>query len=135
MNTIDHNKKSPLARVELPAGLFADVLARVHAEQAKAARRTFFVFVGVVSFSFVAMIPALWYLYRSVTESGIFQYMTLIFSDSAMALTYWREFSLLIAESLPLVGLVAFLSAAGLFLWSFRKALGARGQFVALAAV
>ncbi len=65
--------------------------------------------VGSVSALFVSV----WGLYSASTlllqelaQSGLFQYASLLFSDTSLLATYAKDFSYLILESLPVVALI-----------------------------
>jgi hypothetical protein len=98
--------------------LLASIIGRIHREQIRLARKRFvaFVFASLASLSGVVAVAVL--LIRSFVSSGSYHYLSLIFSDGASLLSYWKEIALFMAESLPAVGL-AFLFGAGLlFVWS-----------------
>ncbi len=112
-----------LAQVEPPEGLGGEILVRVKAEEKKLERVRIFVFGGstVVSFGF-----SLWtvtYLIGSFQQTGFWQYLSLLFFENGAILTYWRELSLSLAESLPVTGLVITLVSIGFFIWSSANAL------------
>ncbi len=54
--------------------------------------------------------------------TGFDQYLSLAFSDSSVLITYWKELSLSLVESLPLMAVMLVLGALGLFIWSSAKA-------------
>ncbi len=62
-------------------------------------------------------------LIQSSNQSGFFQYLSLLFSDSATFFSYWKEFAFSLAESLPLMSVVLLLSVVAVFLWSTSRAL------------
>lgn len=98
--------------------LLASIMRRISREQIRIARRRFVVFglASITSLSGVVGVAVL--LVRSFVNSGSYHYFSLIFSDGASLLSYWKEATLFVAESLPVLGL-AFLFGAGLlFLWS-----------------
>ena len=107
--------------VETPKGLETKITARIKNEEKKMTRIRIFVFGGSSVASFVFSLWAIIYLVKNLKESGFWQYFSLIFSENGAILSYWRELSLSLVESLPVVSLIIFLSAVGLFIWSFTK--------------
>jgi hypothetical protein len=109
--------------IEPPKGLEEQIINRISIEEKRLARIRIFVFGGssVVSFGF-----SLWaviYLANSIKETGFWQYLSLIFSENGAIFAYWRELSLSLAESLPIVGFITFFIAIGFFIWSFTNML------------
>jgi hypothetical protein len=105
--------------IEPPKGLGGQILTRINTEEKRLAKIRVFAFggSGIVSFSFSFW--AIIYLVNSIKESGFWQYLSLIFSENGAVLaSYWRELSFSLIESLPIVGLMIFLGAIGLFIWS-----------------
>ena len=78
---------------------------------------------GLVSLiSFAGIIPAVSYVLKSLSTSGLYEYISLIFSNTE-TLAYWKELSLSILESMPFLGLAMGLGVLGIFLWSLLKTL------------
>jgi hypothetical protein len=89
--------------------LFEGILLRVETEDVRQAR-TRLGFLGVVSLtSFVALVPAFQYALNGFYQSGFYQYFSLLFSDGATLLPYWKEFAFSLIETLPIVEITAFL--------------------------
>jgi len=87
-------------------------------------------FTGVASL--VTLIPVFQMLLDDLAHSGFYDYFSLIFSDSGMMFSYWKEFTLSLAESLPMMSIIFTLSLIFIFLLSFRyvmKQIG-RNQFI-----
>ena len=51
--------------------------------------------------SFVALFPIFVNMVQQLQASGFLNYFSLLFTDGGAMATYWREFSLSLAESLP----------------------------------
>jgi hypothetical protein len=107
--------------VEPPKGLAGRVLAMISMEEKRMAKVRTWIFGSASVASFGLSLWAVIYLVESVKQSGFWQYFSLIFTDK-VALTYWRELSLSLVESLPIVSVIVFLAAVGFFIWSFSKA-------------
>ena len=61
------------------------------------------------------------YLRKQFATSGFFQYVSLAFSDGSLFATYWREYLLSLADSLPVASLGASLFLLLSLLFSIRK--------------
>jgi len=60
--------------------------------------------------SAVGLIPAFEMLLNNLAQSGFSEYFSLIFSDGGSMLTYWKELSFSLAESLPVMSIILTLS-------------------------
>jgi hypothetical protein len=97
------------------------ILKRVTAERKRAAKRQV-IFVGTLAAgSFIGIIPILMSLVNSFIQSDAYQYLSLVVSDNVALISFWKEILLSLAESLPLLGLAAFLFTFVIFLWSSAK--------------
>jgi hypothetical protein len=67
-----------------------------------------FSFIGLISF--VGLIPTFQILLSNLSHSGFYEYFSLIFSDGGTMLSYWKELSLSLAESLPTMSIIFTLS-------------------------
>ncbi|MCM2338978.1 MAG: hypothetical protein NDI62_00775 [Burkholderiales bacterium] len=65
-------------------------------------------FIGILSLA--SFIPAWNILSSDLSQSGIFEYISLAFSNSGLVLSYWKEFTLSIVESIPTGSIVLSLS-------------------------
>lgn len=78
-------------------------------------------FYGVLSlFSLVLLILSVDYVINYISTSGIFAYVTLIFTNIEV-LSYWKDLSMSVIESLPFFGLMFGFGVLGIFLWSLIK--------------
>ena len=108
--------------VELPARLFSDILVRIRArEQCLRTLRFTLSFVSAL-ISFTLIIPAIRLVGQELSQSGFYSYLSLIFSDGGAVLSSWKEFALLLAESLRPMG-IAFFLATTFFLISSLKSM------------
>jgi hypothetical protein len=67
-----------------------------------------FALVGLTSF--VGLVPTFKMLLSDLTQSGFYEYFSLLFSDTGSIFSYWKEFFLSLAESLPVVSIISALS-------------------------
>lgn len=117
-----------LTSIEPPQRLLSDILLRIKQAQKRAIKIRLVILGVVVLSSAGAAIPAFQYSAREFYQSGFYQYLLLLFSDSGAVLEYWKEFGLSLAESLPVPGAAALLSvlfvllgAMELILKNFKK--------------
>jgi hypothetical protein len=65
---------------------------------------------SVLFASLIGLVPAFQILLSGLAHSGFYEYFSLIFSDGGSMITYWKELSLSLAESLPVMSIVFALS-------------------------
>lgn len=111
-----------LPEIAPPTGLHGAILARIERVQKRSARLWFAGMSVIAASSFAVLVPAFRYTAEEGYRSGSYHYLSLLFSDSSAAFLYWREFMLVIAESLPLVETSVFLGMLFVSLASFRLA-------------
>lgn len=106
--------------VEVPENLSEKIINRIGLVEKRFARTRLVFFGALALASVIAFIPALKYLINDFSNSGFYQYLSLIFSDSEVILASWREFSLSLAESLPFLSIAALFSVIFALLWSLK---------------
>jgi len=100
-----------------------DIWYAIQAKQAKSLKIQSLVYgiIGVLSLGcFVFMI---FYMKKQFALSGFFQYVSLIFSDGNLFASYWKEYLLSLADSLPVASLGASVFLLVSILVSIRKLL------------
>lgn len=109
-----------ISHVKPPEGLSEVIYARIEGIKRRQAkiRIAYASFAGAVSL--VASIPALQYCISSFTETGFWQYLSLLFSDGGVAIIYWKELLLSLAESLPVLGSAIILALAFVIVGSLK---------------
>lgn len=112
-----------LHKIELPQGIYETIISRVHLEMVNKARLQSLLWGSAVFVSLVASIPAINYVHTELTNSGFYQYSSLIYSDGNLFLSNWKEFSLSLIESLPVVGMAMFLVIVALLMEFFKLAI------------
>jgi hypothetical protein len=85
-----------------PATLFPAILARIEAEKRRLARIRLAFFGATTFASASALVPIARFLGEGFARSGFTEYFSLVFSDSAVAVLYWKELALSLAQALPL---------------------------------
>jgi len=101
---------SSLNEQEIPQNLSGDILVSINKQIKKTAQINLIFFSVFGLLSFFALIPTSRYFITELQKSGFQQYLSLIFSDGQSILNYWKEFSLLLAESIPLISIALVLS-------------------------
>jgi hypothetical protein len=74
------------------------------------ARLKLILFSIIGAISIAGLIPAIKALSSDVSASGLFDYLSLAFSSGSSVFSYWKEFSLSIVESLPLMSIMLSLT-------------------------
>jgi hypothetical protein len=104
------NNKTFFTEINPPEGLSASILLRIEMERHRIARVRFIGMGAVAGLSAVAMIPTAQYTMAEFYQSGFYQYSSLLLSDGGSLLLYWKEFTLTLAESAPLLGITLSLA-------------------------
>ena len=102
-------------------GLSDDILCAIQVKQAKSLKIQSIIYgiVGILSLGgFVFMS---FYIKQQFNSSGFFQYASLVFSDASLFATYWKEYLLSLADSLPVASLGALSFLLFSMLISLRK--------------
>ena len=84
------------------------------------ARIKIWVFSSIGLASLLGLIPAFKVLSNDLMESGFYEYLSLIFSNSNSIASHWRELSLSLAESLPTASIALSLSLILIFFLSLK---------------
>ncbi|MBU6431075.1 MAG: hypothetical protein KGJ58_02540 [Patescibacteria group bacterium] len=112
-----------LERFEPSRKLFSLVTARIYLAQRRSARIRL-IFGGMMAIaSFAAIVSSFQYAIREFYQSGFYEYFSFLLSDSGYVLSSWKEFSVSLAESLPLTSITIFLAAVFAFLVSAKLAI------------
>lgn len=78
-------------------------------------------FFSSISFlSTVGLYSMLQILFHDLAQSGIYQYISLAFSDTGSVVTFWKEFAFSIADALPIVSITLSLSLLFTFFLAVR---------------
>lgn len=102
------------------AQLQDNIWQSVVAHDKKITRIKFYLFACVGLVSLYGLIVASHTLSNDLTRSGIFEYISLMFSSTGLAMTYWKELSFSIAESLPITSIIFILSILFVFFFSLK---------------
>ncbi len=102
---------SGLDQVEPPARLLDTVLVRIEGERRRSARRRLVLSACLGLASLSALFPAVSYLVRDLAGSVFGRYLALLVSDGSYLVSFWSEYLMSLAESLPLTSLAGVLAA------------------------
>lgn len=112
-----------LTKIETPENLGERILVRINLEEKKRALWRLALFAPLALASSVGVFFAFLYATQEVAQSGFLQYLSVAVSDGGTALAYWKELSVLLAESAPILGTVVFLGAILVLLGSLKSAI------------
>lgn len=103
-------------------GLEQDIISKIKGLERRSlmVKQSLYFFLSIMSF--IGTIFSISYLINIIKVSGAFEYASLIFYDISM-ISYWKELSLSVAESVPFLALAVSLSIIGIFTWSLLKAM------------
>lgn len=110
-----------LTKIETPENLSERILARINLEEKRRAEWRLAFFAPLALASSVGVVFAFQYAAQEVAQSGFLQYLSAAVSDGGMALAYWKELSVLLAESAPIFGVVVLLGAILVLLGSLKS--------------
>lgn len=107
--------------VKMPDQLESMIMQEIAVKSRRRARLHVIEF-GVLNLgSIIGGIAAVLFLLKGFAQSGLSDYISLLFSDSSSMISIWKELILSVAESTPFISTAAFLTAILLFLWSLGK--------------
>ena len=98
-------------------GLEGQILARIRT----LARRRAYAWAGLGTASGLSLLYAIVYTNQAFSANGSYEYLSLFFSDAGSLVSNWYEFSLALAESLPITEITLSLLGFLALLWSVDK--------------
>jgi len=121
MNKDYENSFADIVLLEPPEGLYEKILQRIRNERNLLALRRRFVFFSILLVGSVAVfIPTLKAVQTGLYESGFSYFISLIFSDFEIIISYWQSFVMLLLGALPAMSLVLLFTAIFAFLASIK---------------
>ena len=102
-------------------GLTDTVMARIAKRRIASFRAAAALHGSVLLAAIIGLIPAFRYASASAAQSGFSQYISLIASDGGSLIAYWKQFSLIILESAPLVAGAIMLGILLIVAYTARK--------------
>lgn len=107
-----------MEKIQPPQDLKKNILLGIAKEEFRRAKVYFTVVATVLPASLVAVFLSGKYLMNSFYESGFHDYFSLLFSGDSTVLTYWKELTYSLVETMPVVGTIVFLIAFSFLVWS-----------------
>ncbi|MFA5744687.1 MAG: hypothetical protein WC887_00505 [Candidatus Paceibacterota bacterium] len=107
-------------QLELPKGLRRRIFASIRREEIRRARIYVVISLTTIVVSLCGVIFAGIYMVQGFYRSSFYSYFSLLFSDPDIAFSYWREFSLSLIETAPVVEIILSLVAIVSMLISIR---------------
>jgi hypothetical protein len=98
------------AKYEPDPGLAFSVWRTIITREKRITRIKLWSLSVILFVSTLGLIPAFQMLLNNLAHSGFYEYFSLIFSDGGSMMTYWKEFSFSLVESLPTLSIVLTLS-------------------------
>ena len=95
-----------LIKYEMDENLNENIWHTICEKNKKIIKIKLYIFSSLLAGSILALIPALITLYRNLLQSGVYEYSSLIFSDIRSIFSLWKQFGLLLIESLPIMNIL-----------------------------
>lgn len=112
-----------IEKVEPPKDLMHKILLRIEVAERRALRQKAIVF-GTSSVALFGVVVTLFtYISQMLSEAGFYQYLALAFSDGSAFGMYWKEFTLALLDTVPVVSVILALTSVALFVWSSAQTL------------
>jgi hypothetical protein len=106
------------------AGLKMVIFSQIQRKQVRLVRQKLVWHTLLLVGCIVALIPGWRYFITDFSQSGMQQYLSLLFSDASLVLRYWQDFILSLAESLPIISGVVILAIIFILLDSLKRIAG-----------
>jgi len=100
------NKKIKQLFKEIPTAepsnkLYGKILFAIEKDKQIKRKIGFWFFAFTTILAFLSLIPAILYLLANLSSSGFYRYISLIFSDTEILLSNWKDYSMTLIESVP----------------------------------
>jgi hypothetical protein len=106
---------------EPPKGLFDKIIFAIKKEQElQHTKRLLFGFLLLLIISIISTPFSFILLINQIKSSGIHYFISSAFSNFNVFITYWKEFSLAIIESIPIVAVAIFILDMALIIFTLR---------------
>lgn len=110
--------------------LASDILRTIHLREKKAQQIRLYGYIAIATISTIGIVPAISIVIHQSSQSGLYQYLSLAFSDTGTLAGYWKQFGLVLVESIPMVSIALVLGITFVLGWSLKKAIRERSQFI-----
>ena len=106
---------------EPPKGLFDKIILAIKKEQEfRQTKKLVFGFLFLLIISIISTPFSFILFINQIKNSGIHYFISSAFSNFSVFITFWKEFSLAILESIPIVALAIFILDIALVLFTLR---------------
>jgi len=103
--------------------LSGDILATINAKERTSFILNLWIYGSLVIISFSGVVFVIENLIYQLSQSGFYEYSALIFSDMNSVAVYWRELSMSLIGSIPVVNIIISLVLIFIILISIRSIL------------
>lgn len=111
-----------LSSPQPPNDLFDKIMLRLESEKKlSATKRHFFIFSVIMAISAISFIPVLKMMQNELSQTGFFNFVSLIYSDFGLIVSYWQYYSFSLLESLPTTSLIVLSIVSLIFLQSVKS--------------
>ncbi len=117
------------SKVKCPEELEQKVLFGIKEAKIKKAKMTFGIFAAAAASFGVFFVSIFSIILSNFTSSAFYKYASIIVSDSGVALTNWKQFSLVLLESAPIFDMFIAFTMLGVLLLLVSKAIREAGDF------
>lgn len=118
-----------LEKKEPAEHLLGKIVSEIRLEREKREKRKFFTGTAFFTVSIFAFIPAIKYFISEIARSGFSEYISLLFSDTGAIAIYWKEFGLVLLESMPIFAIACVLAVIFTLLVSLYEILSIKKSF------
>lgn len=106
----------------VPSGLMDKVMARLATEKRLQKEKLQLVILSVFVLILAVIIASVWRsFYNQAQDSGFVQYLSLLYYDYDVVAIYWRDISLSLLESVPVISLIQITVIFGLVFYSLKS--------------
>jgi hypothetical protein len=107
-------------RLQPSKGLRGKILASIQQEEIRHARIYVYTAIGAIMTSSFGVVFVVKHMFQGLYQSSFYSYVSLLFSDPAIVVSYWKELSLSLVETAPLIEITLCLVAFAALLTSVR---------------
>ncbi|KKR34564.1 MAG: hypothetical protein UT67_C0012G0007 [Candidatus Magasanikbacteria bacterium GW2011_GWA2_40_10] len=108
--------------IEPSDGLLNKILNKIKQEKRLSLiKKRLIGFSLAIFFSAGAIVPAFFILKKELFLSGFYRFLSVSFSDFGLIVVNWRDFSLVLLESLPATSIIMTMIFLLVFVWSFKN--------------
>lgn len=110
-------KETQTVEITLCTAIWADICKR----QKRKEVRVMWTYLLVGASSIVGLVFVIKNIFAQFTQSGFYEYISLLSSDGSVVTTYWKEFILTLTESVPVTSIIICLVLIAAFVAALRQ--------------